>query len=65
VACLPSVAAAPLLAASLAHRLLAIGAELAAAFGSKLVARVESSSGRPAPQAEEVTTQQAGDAGSR
>ena len=39
VAVLPGVGAAPLLAASLSHRLLAIGAELAAAFGSKLLGR--------------------------
>jgi uncharacterized membrane protein YbhN (UPF0104 family) len=39
VAALPGVGAAPLLAASLAHRLLAIGAEVAAAFGSKLLGR--------------------------
>jgi hypothetical protein len=56
VACLPGVAAAPLLAASLAHRLLAIGAELAAAFGSKLVARAQTPSDPPTPRAEEATT---------
>jgi uncharacterized membrane protein YbhN (UPF0104 family) len=39
VAALPGVGAAPLLAASLASRLLAIGAELAAALGSKLLGR--------------------------
>jgi hypothetical protein len=39
VAALPGAAAAPLLAASLAHRLLAIGAEVAAALGAKLLGR--------------------------
>lgn len=39
VAALPGVGTTPLLAASLAHRLLAIGAELSAAFGAKLLGR--------------------------
>jgi uncharacterized membrane protein YbhN (UPF0104 family) len=39
VAALPGVAAAPLLAASLAHRLLAIGAEILAALGTKVRGR--------------------------
>lgn len=56
VAALPGVGAAPLLAASLAHRLLAIGAELIAAFASKLLGRRRSTqepeqprAGRPRP----------------
>jgi glycosyltransferase 2 family protein len=54
VACLPSVATAPLLAASLAHRLLAIGAELLAAFGTKVAARSGSVPGPAPPRAEEI-----------
>jgi hypothetical protein len=53
VAALPGAAAAPLLAASLAHRLLAIGAEVAAALGAKLLGRggppVEAAAGPAEP----------------
>jgi uncharacterized membrane protein YbhN (UPF0104 family) len=56
VACLPGVGAAPLIAASLAHRLLAIGAEMIAALGTKLAGRSLSVPSPPTPQAEEVTT---------
>jgi glycosyltransferase 2 family protein len=54
VACLPAVATAPLLAASLAQRLLAIGAESLAASGTKLAARASSVPGPAPPRAEEV-----------
>jgi glycosyltransferase 2 family protein len=65
VACLPGVGAAPLIAASLAHRLLGIGAELTAAFGTKafgarIVSRAQSEPARPEPQAEEVAAQDDG-----
>ncbi|MGH9231486.1 MAG: lysylphosphatidylglycerol synthase domain-containing protein, partial [Acidimicrobiales bacterium] len=57
VACLPAVGTAPLLAASLAHRLLAIGAELIAASGSKVAARARSLPDAPAQRVEEVKSQ--------
>ncbi len=56
VAALPGIGAAPLLAASLAHRLLAIGADVAAALGSKLLSRTRQiRPADPAP-ADEVAT---------
>jgi glycosyltransferase 2 family protein len=56
VAALPGVAAAPLLAASLAHRLLAIGAELLAALGIKLVGRRSVADDRVSPAGETCGT---------
>ena len=50
VAALPGVAAAPVLAASLAHRLLALGAELAAVVGSRLAGRRSVVPDQSAPQ---------------
>lgn len=50
LAAIPGVDPAPILAASLAHRLLGIGAELAAVFGSKLAVRRKVSREPSAPQ---------------
>lgn len=50
IAAIPEASAASVLAASLAHRLLGMCAELAAVFGSKLVARRKVNREPPAPQ---------------
>ena len=56
LAAIPGVDAAPVLAASLAHRLLAICADLTAAFGSKLTARRHAVAGRSTRQNDELRT---------
>jgi uncharacterized membrane protein YbhN (UPF0104 family) len=50
IAAIPEVGAGPVLAASLAHRLLGIGAELLAALGSNLAARRKALPQPPAPE---------------
>jgi glycosyltransferase 2 family protein len=50
IAAIPEVGAGPVLAASLAHRLLGIGAELVAALGSNLAARRKALPQPPAPE---------------